>query len=243
MADNSTIIQILNELSGDESVECSDMEEEQVDDSDEDPDYVPYEQNSLIEVDFSEVVRNIENPQIPPKQSHKRKNIFTSETENNDGQIEQECESNHIITIPNTSKIVGKNGFEWKTECERFKGKVSQKNLVHIRPGPSPIAISSFKPKECFKLFFTDDLINLVLTYTNHEIQRQRENYKDKISANLSDLTLPELNALFGLLILAAALKNNHLTTQLLFDSSFCGTDLIGLIGTDQRCQRKDFVF
>lgn len=34
---------------------------------------------------------------------------------------------------------------------------------------------------------------------------------------------MSELNALFGLLILAVALKNNHLTTNLLFDSSFCG--------------------
>lgn len=74
-----------------------------------------------------------------------------------------------------------------------------------------------------FKLFFTDELINLVLIHSNQEIQRQRENYKNKTSANLSDLTLSELNALFGLLILAAALKNNHLTTNLLYDSSFCG--------------------
>jgi len=40
---------------------------------------------------------------------------------------------------------------------------------------------------------------------------------------NLSDLTLSELNALLGLLILAAALKDNHLTLNLFFDSSFCG--------------------
>lgn len=36
-------------------------------------------------------------------------------------------------------------------------------------------------------------------------------------------MALSELNALFGLIVLAAGLKNNHLTTNLLFDSSFCG--------------------
>jgi len=59
--------------------------------------------------------------------------------------------------------------------------------------------------------------------YTNQEIDRQRENYKNKESASLCHVILSELNALFSLLILAAALKNNHLTTKLLFDTSFCG--------------------
>lgn len=46
-------------------------------------------------------------------------------------------------------------------------------------------AINSCELIECFKLFFTDELINLVLLYTNQEIvDRQRENYKIKTSAN-----------------------------------------------------------
>ncbi|XP_060879204.1 piggyBac transposable element-derived protein 4-like [Metopolophium dirhodum] len=225
MADSSTILRILRELSEDESGEESGMEvEDVVDDSDEDPDYVPNKHNFQTEEEISEVIREIETRPIPPLKSRKRKINSTSKTDSNNGENERETDQNkHIITISNTSEIVGKNGFVWKTECNYSSGKVPQKNIVHIRPGPSYLAKSAYTPKECFKLFFTDELINLVLIYTNQEIQRQRENYKNKNSANLSDLTLSELNALFGLLILAAALKNNHLTTNLLFDSSFCG--------------------
>lgn len=223
MTDSSTILRILRELSEDESGEESGMEvEDIVDDSDEDPDYVPNKHNFQTEEEISEVIREIETRPIPPLKSRKRK--INSQTDSNNGENERETDQNkHIITISNTSEIVGKNGFIWKTECNYSSGKVPQKNIVHIRPGPSYLAKSAYTPKECFKLFFTDELINLVLIYTNQEIQRQRENYKNKTSANLSDLTLSELNALFGLLILAAALKNNHLTTNLLFDSSFCG--------------------
>lgn len=61
--------------------------------------------------------------------------------------------------ISNTSKIVEKIGFEWKTECESFSGKVLQKNILHIQPGPTPLATSSFKPKECFnRLLFYEEL-------------------------------------------------------------------------------------
>jgi len=58
---------------------------------------------------MSEVVRNIENPQIPTAQSREEKNDSKSKTDINDGQIEQECDINkHIITVPNTSKIIRK---------------------------------------------------------------------------------------------------------------------------------------
>ncbi|KAL4143992.1 hypothetical protein QTP88_006237 [Uroleucon formosanum] len=185
MTDSSTILRILRELSEDESGEESGMEvEDIVDDSDEDPDYVPNKHNFQTEEEISEVIREIETRPIPPLKSRKRK--INSQTDSNNGENERETDQNkHIITIYNTSEIVGKNGFIWKTECNYSSGKVPQKNIVHIRPGPSYLAKSAYTPKECFKLFFTDELINLVLIYTNQEIQRQRENYKNKTSANL----------------------------------------------------------
>lgn len=87
-----------------------------------------------------------------------------------------------------------------------------------------------------FQTFFVDELINLILIYTNQEIQRQSENYKDKTSANLTDLSLSELNALFGILISVAALKNNHLTTSLMFDSYFCGNRYKAIMSEKRFC-------
>ncbi|KAG8256497.1 hypothetical protein J6590_067327 [Homalodisca vitripennis] len=39
----------------------------------------------------------------------------------------------------------------------------------------------------------------------------------------LSNLDMEELEAFLGLLVLSAALKDNHLTTTLMFDTSYCG--------------------
>jgi len=225
------IIRLLNELSDNESGEESGLEneystdEEDINNSDEDPDYSPPEE-SVLDEQLNDDIRNIE---VTPIESRKRKIVQSSHTKTNkvrktNSELESvNTDNDYIIQIPNKSEIMGKNGFLWKTQSTKSGGKVSQKNIIHIRPGPTLRAINSYEPIECFKLFFTDELINLVLLYTNQEIDRQRENYKNKESASLCHVTLSELNALFGLLVLAAALKNNHLTTKLLFDTSFCG--------------------
>jgi hypothetical protein len=130
MADSSMILRILKELSEDESGEESGMEvEDIVDDSDEDPDYVPNKHNFQTEKEISEVIREIETRPIPPLKSRKRKINSTSQTDSNNGENERETEreidqNKNIITISNTSEIVGKNGFVWKTECNHSSGKV-----------------------------------------------------------------------------------------------------------------------
>jgi len=113
MADSSTILRILRELSEDESGEESGMGvEDIVDDSDEDPDYVPNTHNSQTEEEISEVIREIETRPIHPLKSRKRKINSTSKTDSNNGENDRKTDQNkHIITFSNTSKIVGKNGF------------------------------------------------------------------------------------------------------------------------------------
>lgn len=46
------------------------------------------------------------------------------------------------------------------------------KNVVHIRPGPSPPAKEKYIPSECFKLFFNNELVDQVLRHTNEEIEK-----------------------------------------------------------------------
>ncbi|CAI6354009.1 unnamed protein product [Macrosiphum euphorbiae] len=131
MADSSTILRILRELSEDDSGEESGTEvEDIVDDSDEDPDYVPNTHNFQTEEEISQVIRKIETRPIPSLKSRKRKINSTSKTDSNNGENDGETDQNkHIITISNTSEIVGKNGFVWKTECNHFSGKVPKKIL------------------------------------------------------------------------------------------------------------------
>lgn len=46
----------------------------------------------------------------------------------------------------------------------------------------------------------------------------------ENVTANQKDTNIFEIRTLVGVLILAAALKDNHLTTNEIFNSSFCGT-------------------
>lgn len=94
---------------------------------------------------------------------------------------------------------------------------------MNIRPGPTPEALDKLEPLSCFNLFFTEDIMHTILIHTNSEIARQRENYMNKSDFTVADVTLLELKAYFDLLVLSAALKGNHVTTNILFDPTYCG--------------------
>lgn len=98
--------------------------------------------------------------------------------------------------------------------------KTKSKNIVHIRPGPTKN--TNPDPVSCLELFLTEDIIDEMILRTNEEMERQRQNYKI-INSTLRDTCNEEFRAFVGLLILAAVLKDNHLSAKLLFDSDYCG--------------------
>lgn len=122
-------------------------------------------------------------------------------------------------------QLMSKQGFVWKTKPEKSQVKVPKRNIIHTRQRPAPNVLNMLQPSECFNLFFSTDMHEKIVENTNQEMARQRENYNDKQAKDptLREITLPELRAYLGLLILAAALKNNHLSANKLFDSSLCG--------------------
>lgn len=91
--------------------------------------------------------------------------------------------------------------------------KVSKKILIHIAPGPVLEARTAVEPVDCFKLFFTEEIMEEIIVHTNEEIGEDKK----------------ELNGLLGLLILASALKDNHLKAEYLFDVTFSGLVLLFL--------------
>lgn len=140
---------------------------------------------------------------------------------------EQDC----IVTF-DSDTIRGKEGkekaesvFVWKTSpISLITRKTGRKNVIHISPGPVGDAKNAIEPIDCFSLFVTDEMIELVMKYTNEEIERNRVKYKKKNEMTFSKIEcIDELKALFGLFIYAAAKKDNHLPTTLLFNESHCG--------------------
>lgn len=131
-------------------------------------------------------------------------------------------ESNNYVIVPNESVLNGKNGYEWKTRSPST-GKTPSRNVVHIRPGVIAPLRNIIDPLHAFQTFFTDSILNKVLVHTNEQIEIAQQPYKIQ-SETVSKTDLDELKALLGLYILAAALKDNHLSSEVMFDSTFCGT-------------------
>jgi len=66
--------------------------------------------------------------------------------------------------------------------------------------------------------------------FTNLEIAKQRANNKNCNSSNLKDTDLDEVRALFSILILRGALKDNHLSTDIMFNESFSGSRYVAIM-------------
>lgn len=124
--------------------------------------------------------------------------------------------------IPNFETLEGKNGYKWSSKA-KVEGKIPGKNIVHIRPGPVAEVRQILDPLRIFQLFFSDDMLNKIVLCTNQEINRANKNYKVS-TKTFSDTNLVELKALLGIYILAAAMKDNHLSSKMMFDTSYCGT-------------------
>ena len=124
--------------------------------------------------------------------------------------------------IPEHEILEGKNGYKWLSKAKET-GKMFGKNIVHIRPGPIAEIRQILNPLSVFQLFISDDMLNRIVLYTNQQINKANKNYK-VAKQTFSDTDLIELKALLGIYILAAVMKDNHLSSTLMFDTSYCGT-------------------
>lgn len=192
------------------------------DDSLADPDYHP-ELQKVEEASFEDIV-NIENS-VPQK----RKRVENLEKSKNRVSDSNTVNKVNVIAISEAETVLGKNGFKWNTKCSDVGKKIPQKNVVHIRPGPTARARLALEPVNCFKLFISDPIIDIIILHTNQEIGKQRRNYKC-LNHTVSDITREEFSALLGLLVLSAAMKTNHLTTTNLFDRSYSGDRYIAIM-------------
>lgn len=118
----------------------------------------------------------------------------------------------------------GKNFHKWSTK----KGKSHHRamNYVHKARGSSRECKGVVDPLECFKLFITSEIVDEIVQWTNVEIQNRQ-----KSNSQMGPTDLSEIYALLGLLVLTAIKKDNHLTTDELFDPTYCGSRYLASMG------------
>ena len=75
-------------------------------------------------------------------------------------------------------------------------------------PGVKSAAKHATTPTEALETFFTEEMLQLIVEYTNLEIQRIRGKYSRERNANPTNIV--ELKAVIGLLFLAGLLRSYH---------------------------------
>lgn len=110
--------------------------------------------------------------------------------------------------------------------------------------GPTRSVKNITQPLGLFEFFLIDEICDEILKWTNVEIAIRKQTYKTETSTQ-NNVCKEELKALFGIFILAAALKDNHLTSDELFSTEFCGTRYVSCMSRERfdflaRCIRFD---
>ncbi|KAG5862890.1 hypothetical protein JTB14_005555 [Gonioctena quinquepunctata] len=92
----------------------------------------------------------------------------------------------------------GKDGFRWNKCCFPKNVRTRQHNLIKKLPGVIGGAKNSKTALETSELFFSDNILQKIVEYTNQFIDKVAHLYKDKYDVRNTDIT--EIKALIGLL-------------------------------------------
>lgn len=111
-------------------------------------------------------------------------------------------------------------------------GRISSMNIVRTARGPARECKSLYNPISCFDIFFNTEIISEIVQWTNAEMSINRS--EDMTTATFKDTNSEEIRALIGILTLSAALKNNHLSTDKLFNSTYSGTRFTATMSRDR---------
>ncbi len=113
--------------------------------------------------------------------------VYEFSDHNSDSESDCECEIESTIedietidTKNNSEKnffYISKSGFKWNKAFR--KRKTGKHNIMRTdKFGPTNDVKNCKTPLECFRLFFSDLILETVVRHTNQEILRKKLNYK-----------------------------------------------------------------
>lgn len=107
----------------------------------------------------------------------------------------------------------GKNGHRWSSVKPSRQGRTAAKNLITHLPGTKGNARLATTILQSWELFFSQEIINIIVEHTNEEIMRQQIKYsKDVRYVDRTDAL--EIRALIGLLYKSGVLKDSHVNLE-----------------------------
>lgn len=136
------------------------------------------------------------------------------------------------IIVPQNFTLKSKDGQLWTSTKTTKCNKLLDYQTINATKGPALANKGITDPLQCFQMFFSKEILEEITIWTNAEIE-EKTNGSNKISTFRSTTT-DEIEALIGILTLTAALKDNHLATEELFDTSYCGSRYVAAMSRDR---------
>ena len=129
-----------------------------------------------------------------------------------DSEIEEE-------PVRNIGRLVGKNGHRWSTQLPSRYGRTRRENIVTHLPGPKREARILQSPEQAWNLLFNEQMIDIIVLYTNEEITRQSGDMVAQSYTKSTNKT--EVKAFIGLLFLSGALRVSNSNVDELWSVKF----------------------
>ncbi|CAG5044767.1 unnamed protein product [Parnassius apollo] len=80
-----------------------------------------------------------------------------------------------VFEVP--TRLYGANRYKWSGETPQFSGRTPRRNIILHPPGNKGPAKQISTCLEAWSLFFDEDVLGRIVSFTNAEITLQRQNY------------------------------------------------------------------
>lgn len=140
--------------------------------------------------------------------------------------VESKSSSNESESIPSTSGkrkrgrpsyLRGKNNYKWSLNIPDRQGKRAHTAYTATPIGPASRVTS---PLEAWNVFFDEEILKIILKYTNQEITRKIVDYNRRniqIKSHHKEVDMDEFKATVGLLYFSGLHKTNHTSVKSLW--------------------------
>jgi len=131
--------------------------------------------------------------------------------------------------------VYGKDKYKWCLETPETRGRRSDSLRLHL-PAAEGNSLNASNPYESWNVLFTDEMLELILKWTNTEIERHNidNNANNAEAATFAPLSINELKAFIGLLYYQGVNKNNHLNLTEMWSNEF-GSNLYRTVMSEKR--------
>ncbi|XP_066258799.1 piggyBac transposable element-derived protein 4-like [Euwallacea similis] len=183
-----------------------------------DPDFKTIAQECLDGIDdFSDVdsvSENVYEPSDHDTDSEQEDDELDMHEKNNEETIQDKSENVDVNKILRRfQNFYERDRHKWSSESFVPCSRTQKHNIVLRVPtlkGSSVLLGQEARSCTVWNLLVTDDILNIILRWTNEKIQKQREKLKDSSRAEHQDLDIIEFRAFIGLLFYTAVFVSNH---------------------------------